>query len=88
MAKQITQAQLDKIKELRRQLDALTTVDSRIGNLVHIQQILNDVDSGSNFYNNLSVELIKYTTRRERYEGFNTLTSIVSNAINYYEGEL
>ncbi|WP_336688488.1 MULTISPECIES: hypothetical protein [unclassified Chryseobacterium] len=88
MAKQITQAQFDKLKELRRNLDAFTSIDSRIGILVHIDQILNDIDGTSAFHTNLTTELIYYKSRREKYENFNTLTAIISNAINYYEGEL
>lgn len=87
MSKQITQKQLDKLKELRTQLMS-PSIDIRIGVLVHINQILKDIDFVSTFHSNLSTDLTMYKIQREGFKSFDTILQTINNAINYYEGEV
>lgn len=84
MSKQITDVQLRKLRDLRTQL-ITPNIDIRIGAIVHINQILKDIDFLSTFTSNLSTELSIYKNYREDYN-FETIIQIINNAINYYEG--
>ncbi|AZB30715.1 hypothetical protein [Chryseobacterium balustinum] len=81
--KKATQAQLEKLKELRTQLIS-PSIDIRIGILVHIDQILKDIDFISSFHSNLSTDLVIYKMQREKFN-FDSIVQTVNHAINYYE---
>jgi hypothetical protein len=85
MAKQITQGQIDQLKKLRASLNPATSIDNKIGTVTHIKQILKDIDLVSSFSSGVSSELISLNIERADYKKFATLTSIIDNAINYYE---
>lgn len=87
MSKKATSQQLEKLKELRNQLIA-PSIDIKIGTLIHIDQILKDIDLTSTFHSNLSSDLTMYKIQRENYKNFDTILQTINNAINYYEEQL
>ncbi|SHF16748.1 hypothetical protein [Chryseobacterium takakiae] len=88
MAKQITQQKLDELKKLRSSLTSNASIDYTIGTIVHIKQVLADLDLTSAFSFSITTELNKLEIYRDKYSNFSTTTSIIDNAIDYYASQL
>lgn len=88
MAKQITQQKLDELKKLRSSLTSGASIDYTIGTIVHIKQVLADLDLTSAFSFSITTELNKLEIYRDKYSNFSTTTSIIDNAIDYYASQL
>jgi len=88
MAKQITQQKIDELKKLRSSLSSLTSIDYTIGTIVHIKQVLADLDLTSSFSFSITTELNKLEVYRDNYSNFCTTKSIIDHAIDYYSAQL
>ncbi|SUX46626.1 hypothetical protein [Chryseobacterium indoltheticum] len=88
MGKQINHQQLEQLKKLRTSLTPFLSIDNKIGAVVHLKQLLKDIDMTSSFTSSLSTELIGLEVYREKYPNLSTITAIVDNAINYYSSQL
>lgn len=88
MAKKITQQKLDELKKLRSSLAPGVSIDCTIGTIVHIKQVLADLDLMSTFSYSITTELNKLEVYRDKYSNFSTTTSIIDNAIDYYTSQL
>lgn len=88
MAKQITQQKLDELKKLRSSLTSNASIDYTIGTIVHIKQVLADLDLTSTFSFSITTELNKLEIYRDKYSNFSTTTSIIDYAIDYYASQL
>lgn len=88
MRKQITPQQLEQLKKLRSSLTPFLSIDNKIGAVVHLKQLLKDIDMTSSFSSSLSTELIGLEVHREKYTNLSTITAIIDNAIKYYEEQL
>lgn len=88
MAKHITQQKIDELKKLRSSLNPAVSIDYRIGTIVHIKQVLADLDLTSSFSFSITTELNKLEVYRDNYSNFSTTTSIIDHAIDYYSAQL
>lgn len=81
--KKATPQQIDKMKSLLIRIDGSPTYEQR-GTFSHFLQILNDIDSLSQFQRDFSLKLIRFDFDSDKTYITNELREIMKSAIDYY----
>lgn len=86
--KKVTKEQLDELKNLRNHLTPQLSLDSKINTLIQINQVLRAINLTSTFSSNISTESTGLEVFGERYNNFPRITSVIDDAIVYYDEQL
>ncbi|MDF2552342.1 MAG: hypothetical protein K0R36_216 [Chryseobacterium sp.] len=86
--KTVTKAQLDELKHLRNHLTPQLSIDNKINTLIQISQVLRTINLTSTFSSNISTEFTGLEVFGERYNNFPKITSVIDDAIVYYDEQL
>lgn len=86
--KKVTKAQLDELKSLRNHLTPQLSIDHKINTLIQISQVLRTINLTSTFSSNISTEFTGLEVLGERYNNFLKITSVIDDAIVYYDEQL
>ncbi|WP_262147122.1 hypothetical protein [Chryseobacterium foetidum] len=86
--KKVTKEQLDELKGLRKQLSPQLSVDSKINTLIQVSQVLRTISMTSTFSSNISTEFTGLEVFGERYNNFPRITSVIDDAISFYDEQL
>ncbi len=86
--KKVTKEQLDELKDLRKQLTPQLSIDNKINTLIQVSQVLRTINLTSTFASNISTEFTGLEVFGERYKNFPKITSVIDDAIVYYDEQL
>lgn len=86
--KKVTKEQLDELKGLRKQLSPQLSIDNKINTLIQVSQVLRTINLTSTFASNISTEFTGLEVFGERYNNFPRITSVIDDAILYYDEQL
>ena len=86
--KKVTKEQLDELKNLRKHLTPQLSIDNKINTLIQISQVLRTINLTSTFSSNISTEFTGLEVFGERYNNFPKITSVIDDAIVYYDEQL
>ncbi len=86
--KKVTKEQLDELKDLRHHLTPQLSVDRKINTLIQVIQVLRTINGTSTFSSNVSTEFTGLEVFGERYQNFPKITSVIDDAILYYDEQL
>jgi hypothetical protein len=86
--KKVTKEQLDELKSLRKHLTPQLSIDNKISTLIQISQVLRTINVTSTFSSNISTEFTGLEVFGERYNNFPKITSVIDEAIVYYDEQL
>lgn len=86
--KTVTKAQLDELKNLRKHLTPQLSIDNKINTLIQVSQVLRTINLTSTFSSNISTEFTGLEVFGERYNNFPKITSVIDDAIVYYDEQL
>ncbi|MCU7616890.1 hypothetical protein NZ698_06750 [Chryseobacterium sp. PBS4-4] len=86
--KKVTKEQLDELKGLRKHLTPQLSIDNKINTLIQISQVLRTINLTSTFSSNISTEFTGLEVFGERYNNFPRITSVIDEAIVYYDEQL
>ena len=84
----VTKAQLDELKNLRKNLTPQLSIDNKINTLIQVSQVLRTINLTSTFSSNISTEFTGLEVFGERYNNFPKITSVIDDAIVYYDEQL
>ncbi|PQA91771.1 hypothetical protein SAMN05421796_10397 [Chryseobacterium piscicola] len=86
--KKVTKEQLDELKGLRKHLSQQLSVDNKLNTLIQVSQVLRTINVTSTFASNISTEFTGLEVFGERYNNFPKITSVIDDAIDYYDEQL
>jgi hypothetical protein len=86
--KSVTKAQLDELKNLRKHLTPQLSIDNKINTLIQVSQVLRTINLTSTFSSNISTEFTGLEVFGERYNNFPRITSVIDDAIIFYDEQL
>ncbi|MEG2078750.1 hypothetical protein [Chryseobacterium sp.] len=86
--KKVTKEQLDELKGLRKHLSQQLSVDNKLNTLIQVSQVLRTINMTSTFASNISTEFTGLEVFGERYNNFPKITSVIDDAIDYYDEQL
>lgn len=86
--KKVTKEQLDELKGLRKHLTPQLSIDNKINTLIQVSHVLRTINLTSTFSSNISTEFTGLEVFGERYQNFPRITSVLDDAISYYDEQL
>ncbi|AZA54617.1 hypothetical protein [Chryseobacterium sp. G0201] len=86
--KMVTKAQLDELKDLRHHLTSQLSIDHKINTLIQVSHVLRTINFTSTFSSNISTEFTGLEVFGDRYKNFPKITSVIDDAISYYDEQL